>query len=216
MKKLLLTATAAVAMMATSCGSMMQSGTATGNTELGDLLGGVLGSVVNANSAQGLLDMVIGYVKIDQQALIGTWYYSGPGCAFTSENLLSKAGGTVAAANVKEKLKTAYDGIGVSSQNTQFTFTADGQFSAKIKGIPFSGTYTYDPSSGALQLKTMLVSSTAYITRTSSGLALTFESKKLVTLLQTAAALSGNSTLQTVGNMSKDIDGVRVGFEMNK
>jgi len=45
-------------------------------------------------------------------------------------------------------------------------------------------------------------------------LALTFESKNLLKVLQAAAALSGNSTLQTVGDLSKQYDGVRLGFEM--
>ena len=43
---------------------------------------------------------------------------------------------------------------------------------------------------------------------------LTFESKNLLKVLQMAAALSGNSTLQTVGDLSKQYDGVRLGFDI--
>ena len=42
------------------------------------------------------------------------------------------------------------------------------------------------------------------------------ESKKLLTILQTVSALSGNNTLQTVGDLSKNYDGIRMGFEMKK
>ena len=114
----------------------------------------------------------------------------------------------------EEKLLPVYNGLGISAQNTQFQFTQDHQFAGKVKGIPVSGTYTYDASSGTIKLKTMLFSTNAYVTRTTSGLGLTFESKNLLKVLQAAAALSGNSTIQTVGDLSKQYDGVRLGFEV--
>ena len=77
-----------------------------------------------------------------------------------------------------------------------------------------SGTYSFDPSTGTIKLQTMLFSANAYITRTTYGLGLTFESKNLLKVLQVAAAMSGNSTLQTVGELSKQYEGVRLGFEM--
>ena len=77
-----------------------------------------------------------------------------------------------------------------------------------------SGTYTFDPSTGTIKLKTAIISTNAYITRTTNGIGLTFESKNLLKVLQAAAALSGNSTLQTVGDLSKQFDGVRMGFDI--
>jgi len=223
MKKTIVTLLAVIALLGTSCnmgiGNVLGTNTGTSSSSggLGDVLGGVLGGIVGSqNTVNGLLDLVIGSVKISESELYGTWYYTEPGCAFTSENLLAKAGGSVAAANCKEKLLTVYNSVGISSGNTQFAFTQDHQFSAKVKGIPMSGSYTYDPSSGTIKLKTMLFSSNAYVTRTTSGLGLTFESKNLLKVLQAVAALSGNSTLQTVGELSKQYDGVRLGFEMAK
>ena len=102
----------------------------------------------------------------------------------------------------------------LGSQNTQFQFTQDHKFAGKFKGIPLSGSYTYDPSSGTLRLQTVLFSTNAYVTRTTNGMGLTFESKNLLKVLQAAAALSGNSTLQTVGELSKQYDGVRLGFDI--
>ena len=193
------------------------NGTTTGGG-LGDILGGVLGGVLGTlgsqNTIDGLLGLVIGSVKVQESELYGQWYYTGPTCAFTSENLLAKAGGAVAAENCKEKLIPVYNGIGISSQNTQFQFTQDHQFAGSFRGIPLSGTYTYEPSTGTLKLKTMLFSTNAYITRTSSGLGLTFESKSLLKVLQVAAAMSGNSTLQTIGDLSKQYEGVRLGFDL--
>ena len=188
-------------------------GTGSGGT-LGSVLGGILGVLGSQNTVDGLLGLVIGSVTVQESELYGAWYYTEPGCAFTSENLLAKAGGAVAAETCKEKLQPVYNTLGISSQNTQFQFTQDHQFAAYVKGIPLSGTYTYDPSTSTIKLKTMLFSSNMYVTRTAQGLAFTFESKNLLKVLQAVAAVSGNSTLQTVGDLSKQFDGVRLGFDM--
>ena len=49
-----------------------------------------------------------------------------------------------------------------------------------------------------------------------TGLSLLFESKKLLTLIQTAAALSGNTELQTIGEISKNYEGIRLGFDLGR
>lgn len=179
-------------------------------------LDGILNGLGGQSTINGLLNMVIGHVTISQDELIGSWHYNAPGCAFTSENLLAKAGGSVAAEKVKTKLQPAYEYVGVNASNTTFVFNRDNTFSARVDGIPMSGTYTYEPKSGTLKLKMLLMSATGYITRTTSGLALTFESKKLLSVLQTVSALSGNSTVKAVGDLSKEFDGVRVGFDLAK
>lgn len=224
MKKIYMTLLAAVLMAGSGCSMLGNLGMGTGtgsengNGTLGDVLGGVLGGVLGTlgsqNTIDGLLGLVIGSVKIQESELYGAWYYAQPAVAFTSENLLAKAGGAVAAETCKEKLLPVYNSVGISSQNTQFQFTQDHQFSGSLRGIPLSGSYTYDPSSGTIKLKTMLFSTNAYVTRTTNGLGLTFESKNLLKVLQTIAAMSGNSTIQTVGDLSKQYDGIRLGFEV--
>ena len=228
MKKIITTALAALLLLCAGCNTGLLGnlgglgGESTGNGTgqgggLGDILGGVLGGVLGGlggNTVDGLLGLVIGSVKINESDLYGAWYYTEPGCAFTSENLLAKAGGAVAAETCKEKLLPVYNTLGISSNNTQFQFTQDHQFAANVKGIPLSGTYTYDPTNSTLKIKTMLFSSNVYVTRTTHGLAFTFESKNLLKVLQAIAAMSGNTTLQTVGDLSKQFDGVRLGFDM--
>ena len=44
----------------------------------------------------------------------------------------------------------------------------------------------------------------------------TAEAKKLLTVLQTMAALSGSKDMQAIGDLSKQYEGVRVGFDMRK
>ena len=227
MKKIYSTLLAAVMLLCSGCETGLlgnlgglgglgggDDGTASGGT-LGSVLGGILGVLGSQNTVDGLLGLVIGSVKVNESELYGAWYYTQPGCAFTSENLLAKAGGAVAAETCKEKLLPVYNTLGISSQNTQFQFTQDHQFAAYVKGIPLNGTYTYDPTTATIRVKTMLFSSNVYVTRTTRGLAFTFESKNLLKVLQAIAAMSGNSTLQTVGDLSKQFDGVRLGFDMS-
>lgn len=219
MKKITIIGAACLCMLMSGCGALGTTGTTTGSTSSsngGGLLGSVLGALGSASTVNSLANLVIGSVKLSESDLYGTWKYQEPACAFTSENLLAKAGGAVAAAQVNEKLLPAYNQVGIKSSNTYFTFNKDHSFEAKVNGIPLSGSWTYGQATSAVKMKSLLMSMTGYVTRTTSGLSYTFESKKLLTVLQTLSSLSGNSTLHTVGNLSKNYEGVRVGFDMKK
>lgn len=219
MKKTIIILASSLALVASSCGLGTMgttTGSTSGNTSAGGILGSILGGLANENTLGSLTNLVIGSVKLSQSDLIGTWTYVQPACAFTSENLLAKAGGAVAAGKVNEQLLPAYKNVGISSSNTTLTFDENGNCSGKIDGVPISGTYTFNSSTSAVKIKSLFYSTTAYATRTTNGLSFTFESKKLLSVLQTVSKLSGNSTLSTVGDLSKNYDGVRVGFDMKK
>lgn len=172
-----------------------------------------VGSIVGS-----ILDNVIGSTTFKKADLCAhTWKYKSPGCAFISENLLAKAGGEIAAKKVEEKLSTYYQKAGFSSSNTYFKFNEDGTFNAKIDGKSWSGTYTFDEKTHAIDLKgRLLLSLNGFATKNSSGISILFESKKLLTIIQTLTALSGNTTLGTIGEISKNYDGIRVGFDLCK
>ena len=201
-----------VCLVLTGCGA--QGTTGGSNNGMGDILGTVLGAMTNGQTIGNVLSSVIGLDKPTQADLIGTWRYRQPGVAFTSENLLAKAGGEVAATTAKEKLQTYYNSLGINSSNTVLQFTQDGQFAGKIDGKSISGTYTYDPNECKLTLKTLLFSLPAYAKKTTGGMSILFESKKLLNVLQTVSAISGNTTLSTIGDLSKNYDGIRLGFDM--
>ena len=205
----------------TTSSKATSSSSAVGSTIAG-VLGGLLGGGTNGTSAagsviNGILNNVIGTGTFKQADLCAsTWKYSNPGCAFTSENLLAKAGGEVAAKTIENKLSTYYQKVGFSGSNTYFKFNTDGTFESKIDGKSWKGTYTFDESTHAIIMKGLLLSVSGFATRNTNGVSLLFESKKLLTLVQTLTALSGNSTLSTIGNISKNYDGVRVGFDLTK
>lgn len=220
MKKISILVAGMVCMLTTGCGgaaSGLLGGTDSGaQSSAGSTLGSILGAVTNGEALGNVLSSVIGLNKLSQSSLYGTWSYDGPGCAFTSDNALARAGGEVAAVQVEEKLRTQFSKLGLNASNTTIAFNEDGTFKAKVGGKGWSGKYTFDAKTGALTMKGLLLSLDGYATRNGSGISVLFESKKLLTLVQTMAALSGNSTLGTIGEISKNYEGVRIGFDMRK
>ncbi len=218
---------------ATTTPSTANTATSTNKTGAASTVAGILGGLLGGSSSNssssnttastaggilsGILNNVIGSGTFKQTDLCAsTWKYSKPGCAFTSENLLAKAGGEVVANKIESQLESYYKKAGFSSSNTYFKFNEDGTFSSKIDGKSWSGTYTFDESTHAITMKGLLLSISGFATRQTNGVSILFESKKLLTLVQTLSALSGNSTLSAIGNISKSYDGVRIGFEMTK
>ena len=184
---------------------------------MGAVLGGNSNSSSSAGSSiiNGILNNVIGSGTFSKQDLCAhTWKYSKPGCAFTSENLLAKAGGEIAANKVEEKLGEYYSKFGFSGSNTYFTFKTDGTFAAKIKGKSWNGTYTFSESDGQLQLHGLLLNLNGYLKKETNGISLLFESKKLLTLIQTMSAFSGSQQASAIGEIAKNYDGVRLGFDL--
>jgi hypothetical protein len=200
MKKAILGFAALACLAMASCGNMSQ----------------VLGAMTNGTGVVNAISSVIGLDKVKAQNLIATWKYSGPGCAFTSKNLLAKAGGEVAAVQIEQKLLPYYQQVKISESNTYITFNENGTFSSKIAGTPFSGNYTFDEASQKITLKGLLLSVNCYAKKEANGISILFEAKKLLTVLQTMSAMSGNKDLQTIGDLSKNYDGVRVGFDMKQ
>lgn len=206
----------------TSNAAASTSATSNAGSTVAGILGAVLGGNSNSSSAgssiiNGILNNVIGSGTFSKQDLCAhTWKYSKPGCAFTSENLLAQAGGEIAANKVEEKLGEYYSKFGFSGSNTYFTFKTDGTFAAKIDGKSWQGNYTFDEKTHAIQMKGLLLSMSGYATKTTNGISLLFDQKKLLNLIKTMGALKGSSTLSAIGTIANNYDGMRVGFEMTK
>lgn len=219
------TTTTSATTTAATTSNAVASTSATSNA--GSAVAGILGAVLGGNSnssnsagssiINGILNNVIGSGTFSKQDLCAhTWKYSKPGCAFTSENLLAKAGGEIAANKVEEKLGEYYSKFGFSGSNTYFTFKTDGTFAAKIDGKSWQGNYTFDEKTHAIQMKGLILSMSGYATKTTNGISLLFDQTKLLNLIKTMGALKGSSTLSAIGTIANNYDGMRVGFEMTK
>jgi len=208
MKKTTLTLLAAMTLTLSSClttGMGTSTPTASQNTNvLGNVLGAVLGQVL------------LGGMTFDQSALLGSWNYNAPSAAFTTQQALTNAGGSATIANIASSLASNYSNIGINRNNTSFSFLAGNKFSAKVNGIPFSGTYTYNSQNGEIALKTATETIKGNVTKTEKGMGLMFDSKQMANILQKEGKVSNTAAIQAVSKLAKSADGARVGFELTK
>ena len=203
MKKTILTLFAATALLLSSCMTPGMGTTSTTNSS-NDVLTNVLGAVLS--------NVLFG----GQSGILGSWYYNAPSTAFTTKNTLTKAGGNTTVANMNSSLASNYNNIGINRSNTSFSFLNGNKFSAKVNGIPFSGTYVYNQQNGDITLKTSTETIKGNVIRTQKGMGLMFDSTQMVNLLQKEGKVSNTAAVQAVSKLAKSANGARVGFELTK
>ena len=209
MRKTNLTFLAAMTLLLSSCLTTgLGTGATTSTNSTSSVLGTVLGSVLSS--------VLLGGTTFDQSGILGSWNYSAPSAAFTTEKALTKAGGTSAVSNITSSLASNYSNIGINRDNTSFSFLAGNKFSAKVNGIPFSGTYTYNPQNGEISLKTSTETIKGNVIKTEKGMGLMFDSTQMANILQKEGKVSNTTAVQAVSKLAKSADGARVGFELTK
>lgn len=165
----------------------------------------------------GVAKAVVGNKATTASSIVGTWSYAGPQCQFESENLLSKAGGEVAAKEVEEKMKSVYEKVGMN--NIQYTFNEDGTYSYKMKKRTVSGTYVFDDTEKTITMTGKLgIKTIAHVTVTGDEMSLVFNADKLMSVLKTitGAASKVNATAGTINSVAGSYDGLMLGFELKK
>ena len=207
MKKTTLTLLAAMTLLLSSCFSTGFGNTSSSNTT-GNVLGAVLGSVLS--------NVLLGGMSFDQSSLLGSWNYNAPSAAFTTEQALTKAGGAATVANIASSLASNYNNIGINRSNTSFSFLEGNKFSAKVNGIPFSGTYVFNPQNGEISLKTATQTIKGNVTKTEKGMGLMFDAMQMANILQKEGKVSNTAAVQAVSKLAKSANGARVGFELTK
>ena len=207
MKKTIMTLFAATALVLSSC-MTTGMGTTSNTGSTNNVLGSVLGSV--------LTNVLFGGSLFDSSSILGSWSYNAPSTAFTTENTLTRAGGNATVTNMNSSLASNYNNIGITRSNTSFSFLAGNKFSAKVNGIPFSGTYVYNSQNGEISLKTSTETIKGNVIKTQKGMGLMFDSKQMANLLQKEGKVSNTAAVQAVGKLAKSVDGARVGFELTK
>ena len=203
MKKNSLTILAALALMVSSCMTPGLGTTPTANSG-NDVLTNVLGAVLSSVLLGG------------QSGILGSWNYNAPSAAFTTQQALTSAGGTATINNMSSSLANNYSNIGINRNNTSFSFLDGNKFSAKVNGIPFSGTYNYNPQNGEIALKTSTETIKGNVTKTAKGMGLMFDATQMTNLLQKEAKVSNAAAVQAVNKLAKSANGARVGFELTK
>ena len=174
-----------------------------------------LKDLFNSSTVETIVSAVTG--SSTSTSLEGTWTYTGAAVDFESDNLLTKAGGTVAASTIESSLDTQLEKLGITDGSLTFTFASDSTFTTKLSSKTVSGTYSYDTSAEQVSLKFAKVATVkAYVNLTSSSLDLLFDADKLLTVISAIASKTNNSTLSTISSLADSYDGVQLGFALSK
>ena len=203
MKKTILTLFAATTLLLSSCMTTGMGTTSTTNST-SDVLGSVLGAVLS--------NVLFG----GQSGILGSWNYNAPSTAFTTEKTLTNAGGNATVANINSSLASNYNTIGINRSNTSFSFLNGNTFTAKVNGIPFSGSYVYNPQNGEITLKTSTETIKGNVMKTQRGMGLMFDSTQMTNLLQKEGKVSNTAAVQAVSQLASSANGARVGFELTR
>lgn len=196
------------------------------------LLTGLILTVSTAVSAQDWKSVLGGVVnkveetvsKVNESvSMVGTWKYTAPDCKFESDDLLSKAGGEVAAKKVEEQMSNYLSKLGFN-ENTVYVFNADSTYTSTVAGRTVNGTYSYNKDTKEVTLKTKIgLKMTAQISISvlnGGKMSLLFKADKLMSLAQAVtgavAGKSSNATVSTLNTVLSQYDGLLLGFEMQK
>jgi hypothetical protein len=207
----------------------------TGTSALGTILGGTTGATgtttgtdvtsVLGSAGSTILNSLLGTIlgsTMTEQTIVGTWTYRQPEVRFESENLLAKAGGEVAAANIEQKLGTYLSKIGISAGTTTYTFNQDKTFSISTGSRTIStGTYTFDTQTKTLKMQGSLglLNQTCIVGMDGTNLCLLYDADKLLTATTSIASVLGkaSSTLGSVASiLGNNYTGMKLGFQMSK
>ena len=150
-------------------------------------------------------------------SMTGTWEFSGAALEFESDNLLQKAGGSLAATAVEKKLNGFLEKVGIEPGQMSFTFNEDSTFQTTVKGKNLKGNYSYNEATQKINLKfAKLIGINTKVNCTSQQMELLFPSDKLLDLISFLASKSNNSTLQSISSLADSYDGMMLGFTLQK
>ena len=173
-----------------------------------------LKDLLNKENIEKVVNAVTGKSTASME---GTWIYTGSAIEFESDNLLQKAGGSVAASAAESKLNEQLAKVGIKEGQMSFTFNADSTFTAKVGAKSIKGTYSYAPSTQHANLKFMkLIPLSAKVNCTSANMDLLFNSDKLLKLITLISSKSNNTTFKTIGSLANSYDGMMLGFALKK
>ena len=169
----------------------------------------------NKDNISKVVNAVTGHTETVD--MTGTWRYTGSAIEFESENLLKKAGGTVAASAAEQKLDEQLAKVGIKEGQLSFTFNADSTFVSTLGKRKLNGTYSYDAGTQMLHLRYMkLIPMNAKVNYTTQQMDLLFEADKLLKLITLLTSKSSRANLKAISSMADSYEGMMLGYELKR
>ena len=150
---------------------------------------------------------------IEAAKLVGTWTYVEPVVMPLNNKLLSKAAGWLADDELEKVLRTYVEKANVTPQNTSITFRKNGTFSRSTAGRKQQGVWMVNGDKLMLGINNVQI---AELTTHLKGdtLKMVVEVSRVMSLLQTAGALSDSKTHNALIKVAKRVKGLGGGFVM--
>lgn len=175
-----------------------------------------IGDILNGKTLSGIADAVAG-TSTTSLDITGNWKYKGTSCALQSEDVVKKIGAAVATSALEKKMNTQCAKIGIKAGACNFIFNTDGSFITTVGKKSYSGTYTFDKSTGSMVLSYLqLMNLNATVATSGSDISLLFEANKLLKLLSYLSKTNTKSSIKTISSMLNQYDGAKVGFKLGR
>ena len=158
------------------------------------------------------------YDTTTKKSLVGDWTYAEPAIQFETQSFLYKAGGVVASQTVADNIAPYFNILGFKQGNLSISLREDNTCTYTLGGKTYQGTYDYDDENKKITLKTPLFPlPAAYISVAEDQMALTFDSSKILTLIQALGLVSKDQTpVSAVSTLASSYDGMKTGFTFVK
>lgn len=199
----------------------------TGSSVLGSILGGILGAgtqtqteTSSSDSGNGILSALSSIFDLSKIArksdLVGTWTYTEPAVVFTSDNVLNNIGGKVASETIEKQLQSQLEKYGIKKGAMQMTFDKNGNFTQTVAGKTLSGTYTVSGKNVNLKYAGQVQQIVGTTQIDGNDLLIVMDASKLLKYANVLGSLTGNSLLNTAGNLLGSMKGMELGLKLNK
>ena len=151
--------------------------------------------------------------SVEAAKLVGTWTYVEPVVMPLNNKLLSKAAGWLADDELEKVLRAYVEKANVTPQNTSLTLRQDGTFSRSTAGRKQQGVWMVNGDKLMLGINNVQIAAlTTHLEN--DTLKMVVEVSRVMSLLQTAGALSDSKTHNALIKVSKRVKGVGGGFVM--
>lgn len=175
-------------------------------------LGGIL------NSVGGVVENLTASSNFSIERMIGTWDYESPAVSMSSDNILSNVGGAAASGTIEDELAGYYKTFGLDKMH--LVVNKDLTFTMNAGKISLSGTIDKSGEQLVFNFKALgkisLGKIKARATMSGTSLNLTFEAKKLLTLLTKVTSITNNSTLSSLSKLLSQYKDLYIGTKLRK
>lgn len=181
-----------------------------------------LSDILNSSTLEKTVTGLTGGKPLTLENVEGKWVYTNPAVQLKGDNALKNVAASVATAELEKKLKNICAKAGIVEGAFSYTFNKDNTFSNTLKDRSLKGSFTINSDAKTIEFhyakigKFDALKMTGHIIMSSNGMSILFEADKLLDLISKVSSISNNSTLNSIGTLAKQYNGMMLGFTLKK